>query len=207
MEVVNPRAALLSNPEVLQLLRELEADHLASQKSALKVKKEEEQTGAQNPKNPAQNDQISENLRTIEVEAIQYLTASYQPSLSLSEAGVENLVKALAPFGLTKAEKLQIVNLVPTETVELYTIVEELEERLGGQIDTVLEVIRNAISADGIPAEPPASVTATLPPPAIQEERLFLEEDDISWAYHEEPLFDDTGDGAGIEGDLELEDD
>ena len=84
---------------------------------------------------------------------------------------------------------------------------EELEERLGGQIDTVLEVIRNAISADGIPAEPPTTVTTTLPPPAIQEERLFLEDDDINWAYHEEPLFDDTGDGAGIEGDLELEDD
>ena len=69
MDVVNPRAALLSNLEVLHLLRELEADHLASQKSALKIKKEEEQAGSQNPKNPAQNDQISENLRTIEVEA------------------------------------------------------------------------------------------------------------------------------------------
>ena len=80
---------------------------------------------------------------------------------------------------------------------------EELEERLGGQIDAVLEVIRNAISA----AEPPTSVTATLPPPAMQEERLFLEDDDINWAYNEEPLFDDTGEGAGIEGDLELEED
>jgi len=69
MEVVNPRAALLSNLEVLHLLRELEADNLANQKSALKVKKEEEQTGGHNPKNPAQNVQVSENLRTIEVEA------------------------------------------------------------------------------------------------------------------------------------------
>jgi hypothetical protein len=69
MDVLNPRAALLSNLEVLHLLRELEADHLASQKSALKVKKEEEQAGGQNPKNLAQNVQVSENLRTIEVEA------------------------------------------------------------------------------------------------------------------------------------------
>lgn len=142
MEVLNPRAALLSNLEVLHLLRELEADHLASQKSAFKIKKEEEQSGGQNSKNLAQNVQVSENLRTIEVEAsfhsfhhlsrhipnvfpaqaIQYLTADYQPSLSLSEAGVQKLVKALAPFGLTKAEKLQIVNLVPTEPVELYTV-------------------------------------------------------------------------------------
>ena len=69
MDVLNPRAALLSNLEVLHLLRELEADHLASQKSALKTKKEEEQAGGQNPKNPVQNVQVSENLRTIEVEA------------------------------------------------------------------------------------------------------------------------------------------
>ena len=69
MEVVNPRAALLSNLEVLQLLRELEADHLASQKSALKIKKDEEQSGTQNLKNPVENVQVSENLRTIEVEA------------------------------------------------------------------------------------------------------------------------------------------
>jgi hypothetical protein len=142
MEILNPRAALLSNLEVLHLLRELEADHLASQKSAFKIKKEEEQAGGQNSKNLAQNVQVSENLRTIEVEAsfrsfhylsrrmlsvfstqaIQYLTADYQPSLSLSETGVQKLVKALAPFGLTKAEKLQIVNLVPTEPVELYTV-------------------------------------------------------------------------------------
>jgi hypothetical protein len=69
MEVLNPRAALLSNLEVLHLLRELEADHLASQKSALKIKKEEDQAVGHTPKNPVQNDQISENLRTIEVEA------------------------------------------------------------------------------------------------------------------------------------------
>lgn len=69
MQVVNPRAALLSNLEVLHLLRELEADHLAGQKSALRIKKEEEQAGGQNSKNPVQNDQASENLRTIEVEA------------------------------------------------------------------------------------------------------------------------------------------
>ena len=67
MDVVNPRAALLSNIEVLHLLCELEADHLANQKSALKIKKEEEQAGGHHPKNPAQN--VSENLRTIEVEA------------------------------------------------------------------------------------------------------------------------------------------
>ena len=104
MDVVNPRAALLSNLEVLHLLRELEADHLASQKSALKIKKEEEQTGSQNPKNPAQNDQISENLRTIEVEAsppvflsfaAQIDRSSFYPGYSISHSQLSAVVVAV----------------------------------------------------------------------------------------------------------------
>jgi hypothetical protein len=31
-------------------------------------------------------------------------------------------VKDLAPYGLTKAEKLQVVNLAPKEPVELYVV-------------------------------------------------------------------------------------
>ena len=36
--------------------------------------------------------------------------------------GIERLTKNLAPFGLTKAEKLQVVNLTPVEPVELYVV-------------------------------------------------------------------------------------
>ena len=32
------------------------------------------------------------------------------------------MVRDLAPYELTKAEKLQIVNLAPTEAVELYVV-------------------------------------------------------------------------------------
>ena len=61
-QVVNPRAALLSNYEVLQLLRELEADHIARTRIAQRLKKEEEDAAA------ATGHPVSENLRTIEVE-------------------------------------------------------------------------------------------------------------------------------------------
>ena len=83
---------------------------------------------------------------------------------------------------------------------------EELEERLGDQMDAVLGVIRDSISTDGALAK--SSTHAALPPPSegMLEERLFLEEDDLTWEYHEEPIFDDGGEGAGIEGDLEAED-
>jgi hypothetical protein len=69
---LNPRAALLSNYEVLQLLTELEADHIARTRSAQRLKKEEEDaaaaTGHPHLPSPAPPLTVSENLRTIEVE-------------------------------------------------------------------------------------------------------------------------------------------
>ena len=69
-QVLNQRSALLSNYEVLTLLRELESDHLARTKTALRIKKEEEAAGNA-PKHPTQPDEVSENLRTVEVEVRQ----------------------------------------------------------------------------------------------------------------------------------------
>jgi hypothetical protein len=66
--VVNPRSALLSNFEVLSLLRELESEHLARTKTALRIKKEEESSGNVSGHLSAITEEISENLRTIEVE-------------------------------------------------------------------------------------------------------------------------------------------
>jgi hypothetical protein len=65
--VVNTRAALLSNYEVLTLLRELENDHLSRAKTAVKVKKEEEASGALNY-TPSTFGEASQNLRTVEIE-------------------------------------------------------------------------------------------------------------------------------------------
>lgn len=139
---------MLSNFEVLTLLRELENEHLARTKTALRIKKEEESSanlnaslshGGQDPTVV----EINENLRTVEVEvrscqiknpgsnslilssviqAIQYLSGDFQPTSSQSPEGISNLVHDLSHFELTKAEKLQIVNLAPTEAVELYVV-------------------------------------------------------------------------------------
>jgi hypothetical protein len=81
--------------------------------------------------------------------------------------------------------------------------VEELEERLGDQMEAVLRVIRDSISDGGVPAEPSTPVA---PLPQATQEMLFLEDDDQNWDYHPEHFFDDGGEGAGIEGDLEAED-
>lgn len=55
-------------------------------------------------------------------KAIQYLSADYQPTHMQSETGIAQLTKSLGAYELTKAEKLQIVNLAPTEAVELYVV-------------------------------------------------------------------------------------
>jgi hypothetical protein len=66
-QVLNPRSALLSNFEVLTLLRELESDHLARAKTALRIKEEDQATGNLSRIQPLTDD-VPENLRTIEVE-------------------------------------------------------------------------------------------------------------------------------------------
>lgn len=165
-------------------------------------------------------------LRT---QAIQYLTASYQPMHRQSEASISKLVKDLAPYELTKAEKLQIVNLTPTEPVELYVvhvscislppfrillasikIVEEIEDRLGDRMNEVLDVVRNSLSGPS---------NADVPDPVHRQQAADWNEGDTlydddrpEWedgadAGAEEELFDDMGEGAGIEGDLEMDDD
>ncbi|KAI0642947.1 HRDC-like protein [Trametes meyenii] len=209
MEVLNQRSALLSNYEVLALLKELENDHLARTKTAIRIKKEEEAAGLP-PKQPA--DDISENLRTVEVEAIQYLSADYQPTAAQSEREIATLTRTLGQWDLTKTEKLQIVNLAPTEAVELYVIVEELEDRFGEKMDDILAAVKSSLSE-------PAAVINGAPSDegsaqAMQVETTYAEytEDYAQGAEHweydaNEVVFDDTGEGAGIEGDLDVDDD
>ncbi|KNZ79840.1 DNA-directed RNA polymerase III subunit RPC9, partial [Termitomyces sp. J132] len=209
--VVNARAALLSNHEVLTLLRELESDHLARAKTALRVKKEEEAAGLP-PRLSGDTvfGEASENLRTVEVEAIQYLSADYLPTTRQSPEGITKLVKDLAPYELTKAEKLQVVNLAPTMPVELYVIVEELEDRLGDSMEEILTFVESSLAA---PAPPTIAATelSSLAQHYDESSNLLLE-DSLNYPephemYQEEIIFDDTGEGAGVEGDLDMEED
>ncbi|RPD56088.1 hypothetical protein L226DRAFT_509895 [Lentinus tigrinus ALCF2SS1-7] len=211
MEVLNQRSALLSNFEVLTLLRELESDHLARTKTALRIKKEEEAAGLP-PRHQAPPDDVCENLRTVEVEAIQYLSADYQPTSSQCPEGIAQLTRNLAQWDLTKAEKLQIVNLAPTEPVELYVIVEELEDRFGDKMDDILSTVKASLR------EPAPAVNGTTNGEEHQQAMLVEHvvyseyqehyQDTNHWDYDAtEVVFDDTGEGAGIEGDLDVEED
>jgi len=212
---------LLSNYEVLQLLRELEADHIARTRTAQRLKKEEDDAAAATGHPPPLNYDppliVSENLRTIEVEAIQYLTADYQPTRVQTAQGIQRLTKDLAPFGLTKAEKLQVVNLSPVEPVELYVIVEELEDRLGNRMEEVLNVVRSSLIAPpplsspsvatgtelALPAPPPLEIVDETPATA----QIDMDLDTSLWGHDANEMeYMDAGEGVGIEGDLDVED-
>ncbi|KZV81370.1 hypothetical protein EXIGLDRAFT_713919 [Exidia glandulosa HHB12029] len=201
MEVVNARAALLSNYEVLQLLKEHEAEQLAHAKAAFAVKKEHgTDLNAALP-----TDEVIENLRTVEFEAIEYLSAPFQPTAQQSAEGISKLVRSLAPESLTKAEKLQIANLAPTEPIELYVIVEELEERMLDKMDDILQRVKDSLDDS-------ANANADGAPRVVTEAELAALAMDIDgdngWdkdGNDDEPEYVD--DEGAFEGDLDLDDD
>ncbi|KAF8903081.1 glycoside hydrolase superfamily [Gymnopilus junonius] len=183
-EVLNPRAALLSNYEVLTLLRELESDNLLRTKAALRVKKEEE-AGL----------------------AISYLSADYLPTSSQTDQGITTLVNKLASYELTKSEKLQIVNLAPTLPVELYVIVEELEDRFGDKLEEILGHVQENLSAP----QATASSTNRTHIQVIESTTEVVIGENSAWdevdAVYDDEVFDDGGAGVGVEGDLEMDED
>jgi len=117
MKVQDSTAAWLSNYEVL--------DHLTKQKE----RREKLNSELKHPPRTAGN------IMTIEYEVSEfqiliifgqfYKTLSYlngTPSKHLSGEKLRELMEYLLQFSLTKAEKLQIINLLPRSPVELYLV-------------------------------------------------------------------------------------
>ncbi|KAH7336984.1 RNA polymerase Rpb4-domain-containing protein [Rhizoctonia solani] len=150
MEIVAKNSALVSNYEVLTLLRELESNQLAKARSHLAAKKEEEGASLNGHPvppvagNPIQ-DEVPQNLRTIEVELITHLKDMYPLMQRQNDTAIRNLTRSLGKFALTKSEKLQIVNLAPRQLVELYVVVENLEERFtDDQLTEMLQLVEQS---------------------------------------------------------------
>lgn len=78
------------------------------------------------------------------IQALGYLEKFKTP---LSEERFQKLMEYLAKLSLTKAEKLQVVNMLPKTQVEFYLIVEECEERFTNeQVDKVLTTITDILA-------------------------------------------------------------
>jgi hypothetical protein len=158
-------------------------------------------------------------------QAIQYLSADYLPNISQTATGITKLVKDLAPYELTKAEKLQVVNLAPTIPVELYVvsncsvarvlgmtteslcqIVEELEDRLGDRMNEILSHVESSITHTPVPITTNGAHSAEQVTFDIHEHAVFGDMDEEPYVQ-EDIVFDDMGEGAGIEGDLDMDED
>lgn len=115
MEIVNQEA--ITNYEVLQCLRyssRYRADH-PTKESAEKIKLEE---------------QIREHLNTT-------------PALGQRREKLTSLCSSLKKYDLSKGEILQILNNMPKETVELYLIIPDIEERVNEQhVSEILNLIK-----------------------------------------------------------------
>lgn len=82
---------------------------------------------------------------------------------------------------------------------------EELEDRFGERMETILEDIQSVAASTG-----QSNTDTWAIDPALMETSFantadgFGEDED---AVFDEEMFDDGGEGAGVEGDLDLDDD
>jgi len=98
-----------------------------------------------------QNDrlyQLSTNthMPTLIYESLRYFKSHNSPCMVQGPEIIENFLGKLNEFNLTKAEKLTILNLRPTQPVDIQAIVEESEERLTeSQVARILEFVEECL--------------------------------------------------------------
>jgi hypothetical protein len=81
-------------------------------------------------------------------------------------------------------------------------IIEELEDRLPNQMEDILSRVKSSLTA------PTSSDMISLPHIISVEEPSHSQEPEEDWdevAVMNDLIFDDTGEGVGVEGDLDVE--
>ncbi|XP_065890610.1 DNA-directed RNA polymerase III subunit RPC9-like [Dysidea avara] len=120
MEVINKNVALLSNYEVYEKLLEHQ-EHMKKKKGPALGK--------------------AQNLATVVYQTANYLSST--PCKGQNPKCIGEVLTALKKYNLTKAEKLQLINLTPCTPVEMQLVIEEMDERFKDQeIDEMCEIIR-----------------------------------------------------------------
>lgn len=122
MEITNSNSALLSNIEVLKILKE-------NQENKARMKS-------------------NKNLATITYETIKYLQDSPACQIKPNQM-VRFLNEIKDKFRLTKFEKLQIINHRPQTIVELQLLIEENEERFSEDaMQQLLDLVKQHLIDD-----------------------------------------------------------
>jgi len=218
MRVIKARAALLSDFEVLQLLKDCEAE----QREDARHRKESSADSAED------DNEVPPNLRTIQFETITSLSQGFRPCSVQNAKHIASFKKMLqdrgyvipdtnileGAVGLTKAERLQLVNHAPGSVVELHTVrvlttniklIEELGQRMSDeQIEDILRCVSSCLPMPTESASAPSVMdTSYAPmsedaidrPDVTMEEVHAAEEED---AFPEEHFEHETA-GAGMD--------
>ncbi|XP_076066695.1 RNA polymerase III subunit I isoform X1 [Oratosquilla oratoria] len=120
MEVINSKSAVLSNFEVYSLLQDL------SQRDS---------------KGPRSLTKTQMHLANIAFDTLKYLEKT--ACRSQNPEVIHAFLNALKDYKLTKAEKLQLLNLRPTTPVHMQLIIEDSEERLSEeQVEELLDIVQ-----------------------------------------------------------------
>ena len=132
------RAVLMTNFEVLQLLREQQETRQREAKARLK-------SDGDVKRDPrlALRDRFTRKV----VECLQATPAGAQTHASIRGmiAAVEETAAeaGAGAFALTRAEKMQVANLAPSTAVEVHLVVECCSERLGDEVaERVADVVK-----------------------------------------------------------------
>ncbi|KAJ1028707.1 hypothetical protein NDA16_001873 [Ustilago loliicola] len=176
MRILKARSALLSDFEVLKVLKEMEAEQKGRLNSTSHISEINEDTDAQDqPTAKGDEDdlwlsKVPENLRTIQYETISSLSQTTRPCAHQEADNIAAFLDELksrgysvndseakrGALGLNRSERLQIVNHAPQSVVELHTLVEELEERFHPhQIEELIALVQNYL-----PIRPTSGVNA-----------------------------------------------
>ncbi|KAM0789396.1 hypothetical protein ACM66B_000224 [Microbotryomycetes sp. NB124-2] len=129
LQTVNPVAGYLTNYEVYAELtrqynqRQQQVRELTELKAQRRTRPEKDQIDLDIDRVQQQD------LHTVSYECIKYLERKQLATCRQNEPLVMGLQAELETRGLTKAERLQIVNLAPQTLVELVVCVQNFEER------------------------------------------------------------------------------
>ncbi|SCU91487.1 LADA_0F10264g1_1 [Lachancea dasiensis] len=153
MKIDSVRDAFLSDYEVLQFLSHLERRHEWTMDEDVDMTGKDKKRKRRPYNHP--------ELQAITRDTIRYLsepkgvvdaenpegdgdTKVRSPLTKLNDQKFSELMNKLNEFSLFKAEKLQIVNQLPTNLVHLYAIVEECDSRFTeDQTAQIVEAVQN----------------------------------------------------------------
>ena len=142
MRVIATQDGVLSNLEVRELLQ-------ARVKLRQSTERRRSLTGARRGASPASWRHMQDAV-VITDQVMRYLDE--RPCAKQTRANIRAFTDAVAPFQLTRAEVLSLVNTQPRSLVEIHLIVEECDERLSAEQTQELLDLCAGLSATDPPA-------------------------------------------------------